>query len=73
MSVIVTTEIFCNWCSKWIEGTISDRASAQESRRIAYEEGWKYRWSVKRQQYEDICPSCLKELRKEEENDKNVA
>ena len=60
MSITVTTDVFCDWCSAWMEGAISDRAQAKESRRMVYEEGWRYRWSKARQKYEDVCPRCNK-------------
>ncbi len=59
MSKVITTEIFCDGCSNWVEGTITSRAAIQQSRALARREGWKFRWNNSRQQYEDVCPECL--------------
>ena len=59
MSKVVTTEIFCDWCSSWTEGTITSQASVQKSRAIARRNGWRFRWSNRRRRYEDVCPQCL--------------
>lgn len=72
MSITVTTDVFCDWCSNWIEGTVAKCAHTQKSRAMAQESGWIFRWSVARQRYEDICPGCLDKLEEEETNDTNV-
>jgi hypothetical protein len=62
MSITVTTEIFCSWCSNWLEGTVTAHAQIQQSRAIARKDGWAFRWSINRQRFEDVCPDCLKGL-----------
>ena len=67
MSITVTTDVFCDWCSSWTEGMIAKDKDIYHSRAMAREEGWRLRWSIKRQKYEDICPKCLEKLKEEEQ------
>ena len=59
MSIRVTTDVVCDRCGGWREGTTSTKAKKREARRIAKNAGW-----VRRDQppgsgrYVDLCPTC---------------
>lgn len=59
MAIIVSNDVFCDWCSNWVEGHVSRRVRKRKAREVARAEGWKRRWSFSRQKYEDVCPQCL--------------
>lgn len=56
MSLSVTTDVFCDGCNTWVEGTHGRvKAEPAEARRIAKEaHGW---WRINGQ---DLCPKCAK-------------
>ncbi len=69
MSITVETDVFCDWCSNWTEGIVAKHERVHQSRAIAREQGWRFRWSPKRRQFEDVCPDCLGKLYAEEINE----
>lgn len=66
MSITIQTDVFCDWCSNWVFGAVGKRPLKQLARKSAAASGFGYIWSIERQKYEDVCPSCLKKLKTEE-------
>lgn len=64
MSITVTTEVFCDWCSNYHEHeTKKVKVDIHLARREARRDGWRFRWSIARQVYEDLCPYCVKRIK----------
>lgn len=60
MSITVTTDVFCDVCSEWIEGVSAATYGnvAGQARGIAYAQGWR---RIKLNgKLSDVCPRCLK-------------
>ena len=58
MSIVVTTDVFCDWCPVWTSGTTGrNRIRARLARRNARENGWATKRSASG--WVDLCPDCL--------------
>ena len=58
MSIRVTTDVFCDLCGNWQEGTTDKEVQAAYARQVAAKRGWR---TVRRdRKLIDICPTCRK-------------
>ena len=59
MSTTITTDVFCDNCSAWINGFVSC-ISRKAATKLAREEAKRYGWIYKRidGKVVDLCPEC---------------
>lgn len=63
MSISYTVDIHCDRCTDWIQGITSAKPNTvRRSLAEAKREGWSRNT---KSVYTDLCPSCLKHVRKE--------
>lgn len=69
MSITISTDVFCDICSKWIHGGTGRKTNIRRARRKAKEAGWLRCASPFSGKMSDVCPSCtgLYKLRKEKD------
>ena len=61
MSITVTTDVFCDKCTKWTEGVSGrDYADKRSARKHAKQYGWIL--IENNGKFIDICPECRKDL-----------
>ena len=60
MSITVSTDVFCDICGCWVEGTCGPKSQAREARRRAKKEGW-LRCHSPFGCLIDVCPRCAEE------------
>lgn len=58
MSITVTTDVFCDGCNNWTNGTSGPRTDTKTARTNAHLEGWKR----SRANGNDYCPDCYARL-----------
>lgn len=72
MSIVVTTDVFCDICGNWVEGCVGgSKPQARLARRAAKKTGWLRCRSPFDGHLIDVCPGCVKEynLNKETRHD----
>ena len=55
MSVVITSDVFCDRCGTCIHGVVGPRQNGTGARNVAIRAGWLIRLR------EDLCPKCKKE------------
>lgn len=71
MSIVVTTDVFCDECGNWIFGDTGHKADARKARASAKSEGW-VRIRVDGRLV-DLCPTCAGKHGKGRSNDQQAA
>lgn len=61
MSITISTDVFCNICGNWIEGSCGPRPQVRQARRAAKKAGWLRCHSPFDGCLIDACPGCVKE------------
>lgn len=57
MSITITTDVFCDICSRWIHGVVGPTSDARAARRVAKTNGWTRR--LRNSKMIDVCPDCI--------------
>ncbi len=58
MTILITTNVHCDYCHNWIHGTVWQKPGRQAVRRLAHDMGWIARRSGGGEPLLDICPEC---------------
>ena len=58
MSIVITTDVFCDGCYQGIHGYTSSKVNARTARENAKRDGWVRHWSRKHRRMQDLCPQC---------------
>lgn len=56
MSITISTDVVCDECSAWIDGTFANRPMVAQARRQAKLLGWSRRGG------RDLCPECSESI-----------
>ena len=68
MSIVITTDVFCDKCGNWVFGATGSKPYARFARYRARLAGWVRRRSQNGKMI-DICPNCIREALAQETND----
>lgn len=68
MSIVITTDVFCDLCGNWIHGALGPTPNARGARRKAKANGWDRR-HVSGGGVIDICPGCREKQNKGERDE----